>query len=232
MIIEFEKFILGIRPDSEILKEAMYKLKLDGNPTSLGEINDLREKEEARAKFWGRSDRLYEQASYFGSSPDLKDREMAEKLLCEAGEWAMAEHKVIGEAINSRVTGGYDLQFEQTPPWKEFDRLKILLKHGEVVAVLDYPIVAVGFTRLGWKIEMGQGKRADMDGSWEYAEWAVKMGKDLLDRRKFEANYMSCGDGLNRKYRPRMRVDWSFNPGGVKDWWGKQFMALGTILMF
>jgi len=150
MIIEFEKFILGIRPDSEILKEAMYKLTLDGYPTSLGEIENLREKEKASAKFWGRSDRLYDQASYFATSPDLKDKEMAEKLLREAGEWAIAEQKVIAEAINSRVSGGYDLQFEQRPPWKEFDRLKELLKHGEIVAVLDYPIVAVGFARLGW----------------------------------------------------------------------------------
>jgi len=71
-----------------------------------------------------------------------------------------------------------------------------------------------------------------MDGSWRYVEWAVKMGKELLDGRKFEMDLMSSPDGFNRKYEPRMRVDWSFKPEGDKDWNEKQFMAEGKILTF
>jgi hypothetical protein len=234
MLIEFEKFILGIRPHKDVLNEAMYSLTLDGRRTSLAEIKDLRKKERNSSRFWGRSDRLYEQASFFGTSPDSENKKLAEKLLQEAGEWFKAEQEVIAKAINERLGGGPNFQFEQTAVWKEFDGIKNLaILGGEPFAVMDYPIAAVGFANLGWEIELGLGTRADTDGSWNYSQGAIQVGKDLLDGKKFKIDSEYASEDIYRYHGgAKMRVHWNMNVKGIEEWKGKFYMADGTILAF
>jgi hypothetical protein len=207
-------------------------LTINGCPASLGEVKDLRNKERAEAKFWGRSDRLWDQAAFLSTS----DPVTAEKLAREAGEWSKAERGVIAAEVNKRVGGGPCRDIEEInnrKGWKEFDRLEQLAKKGQEYAAMDYPIVAVAAMGLGSVLTLGEGKRADQMGSHRFPEYAVEEAKEMLDGQNMNVDDDCIPDSLKqygRSYGAGLRVHWYYSRRGERTWGGKKYFALATVL--
>ena len=219
MIIDFERFQLGVRPHKDQLMEDMYDLTLDSRPSGYHEVKEAQQRATKLVGLLGKSQILVSQAAFFASNLGGDDRQFAEQLLEEASGWGEAERDAVNNGMGRRIGGGFNPEVESSRSWREMERVDELARLGQEVCVIHYPILSVTWAWEGWNVEFGE-----VNG--------VEAVPGELNGSKITVDRLSGSDELDKKYRPDMRVYWRKEVGGRSEWGGREFFALGIIRTF